>query len=202
MSSNFFDGGTVEYFIGLTFHQGSIHYKKIESFRRRFDSKYQHSKILQMTLLPPFHIDFKNNEDLKNFEEDVRELLEGHLYGLDDLAQIEFTGISFSMGKKGVLSLTPKISPDFLHCQESLNYLLKDSGAYFLKAKNNTNTVLPIGRFDYSDQLENAIEIAKIEFSSPFVLQGDKFILFEKTPTLWGAKSNLYNFKFQDHYFS
>ena len=191
----------MEYFIGLTFHQSSIHYKKIDSFRSRFDSKYSVSKLLQMTLLPPFHIDFKNNQDSNNFQEDLREVLEGHLYGLDDLAQIEFNGISFSMGKKGVLSLTPKISPDFLHCQESLHDLLKDSGAYFLKTKNNANTVLPIGRFDFSDQLENAIEIAKVEFSTPFVLHGEKFILFEKTPTLWVPKINLYDFKFKDHFF-
>ena len=51
----------MEYFVGLSFHPGSIHHKKIESFRKRFDSKYQHLELLQLTLLPPFHIDFKNN---------------------------------------------------------------------------------------------------------------------------------------------
>lgn len=191
----------MEYFIGLTFHQSSIHYKKIDSFRNRFDSKYQNSKLLQLTLLPPFHLDFKNNQELNNFEDEMREILEGHLYGLDDLAQIEFSGISFSMGKKGVLSLTPKISPDLLHCQESLHYLLKESGATFSKTKSNTNAVLPIGRFDFSDQLESAIEIAKVEFSSPFVLHAEHFFLFLKTPTLWVPKINLYDFKFKDHFF-
>jgi hypothetical protein len=191
----------VEYFIGLTFQPSSIHYKKIDSFRKRFDSKYENSKLLQMTLLPPFQIDFKNNDDLNSFEDELREVLEGHLYGLDDLAQIEFTGISFSMGKKGVLSLTPKISPDFLHCQESLHHVLKESGAHFLKAKNNANTVLPIGRFDYADQLEGAIDLAKIEFSTPFVLHGESFYLFEKTPKLWVPKIKLYDFEFKNHFF-
>lgn len=190
----------MEYFIGLSFHQSSIHHKKIESFRRRFDSKYQHSQLLQLTLLPPFHIDFKNNGDLENFEDEIRELLEGHLYGLDEIAQIEFFGISFTLGQKGVVSLTPKISPDLLHCQESLYHLLKESGAHFMKTKSSTNTFLPIGRCESPEQLENAIEIAKVEFSSPFVLEGESFILFEKKPKLWVPKTKLFDLKSQDHF--
>lgn len=191
----------VEYFIGLSFHQSSIHHKKIESFRRRFDSKYQHSQLLQLTLLPPFHIDFKKNDDLENFEEEIRELLEGHLYGLDEIAQIEFFGISFTLGQKGVVSLTPKISADLLHCQESLYHLLKENGAHFMKTKSSTNTFLPIGRCESSEQLENAIEIAKVEFSSPFVLEGESFILFEKKPKLWVPKTTLFDLKSQNHFF-
>jgi hypothetical protein len=191
----------VEYFVGLSFHQGSIHYKKIESFRKRFDSKFQHLELLQLTLLPPFQIDFKNNADLENLEDEIRELLEGHLYGIDEIAQIEFNGISFTLGQKGVVSLTPKFSPDLLHCQESLIHLLKENGAHFLKSKNTTNTFLPIGRCDNAIQLENAVEIAKVEFSSPFVLEGESFILFEKKPKLWVPKTKLFDIKSQNHFF-
>ena len=63
----------MEYFIGLTFHQSSIHYKKIDSFRSRFDSKYSVSKLLQMTLFPPFHIDFKNTRS-KLYKEFIKYL--------------------------------------------------------------------------------------------------------------------------------
>ena len=144
---------------------------------------------------------FLLNYDLENFEEELREVLEGHLYGLDEIAQIEFFGISFTLGQKGVVSLTPKISPDLLHCQESLFQLLKENGAHFSKSKNTTNTFLPIARCDSAEHLENAIEIAKVEFSSPFVLEGESFILFEKRPQLWVPKTNLYDLKSQDHFF-
>ena len=69
----------MEFFIGLTFDPSSIHYNKIESFRKRFDSKYQRGDKLQLTLLPPFTIDFQNNEALNNFTEELSDLLEGHL---------------------------------------------------------------------------------------------------------------------------
>ncbi|MBC7539341.1 MAG: hypothetical protein H7281_11010 [Bacteriovorax sp.] len=191
----------MEFFIGLTFDPSSIHHTKIESFRKRFDSKYQKGEKLQLTLLPPFTIDFQKNDEINNFEEDLSDLLDSHLLGIDQISQIEFNGISFSMGKKGVLGLTPKISPDLFYCQESLHSFLKESGARFKKSKETTNPLLPIGRFDYSDHMESAIETAKIEFSSPFVMNGASFVLFEKGPQQWIAKTNLYDFDTRDHFF-
>lgn len=191
----------MEFFIGLIFDQSSIHHNKIESFRKRFDSKYQKNERLQLTLLPPFTIDFQKNEEQNSFTEELSDLLDSHLYGLDQISQIEFNGITFSMGKKGVLALTPKISPELFYCQESLYSFLKDSGARFKKSKNATNPLLPIGRFDYLNLLESAIETAKVEFSSPFVMNGASFVLFEKGHQQWIAKTNLYDFDSRDHFF-
>jgi hypothetical protein len=190
----------LEFFIGLTFDTSSIHYNKIESFRSRFDSKYQKDEKIQLTLLPPFSIDFINNDAVTHFNEGLSELLEGHLYGLDQISQIEFNGITFSMGKKGVLALTPKISTELFYCQESLYSFLKESGARFKKTKNTSNPLLPIGRFDYPELLESAIETAKIEFSTPFILNGASFTLFEKGQQHWIAKTNLYDFEYRDHF--
>lgn len=191
----------MEYFIGLTFDPGSIHHNKVESFRKRFDSKFAKGEKLQLTILPPFSIDFQSNDEMKNFIEELSDLLEGHMHGLHDSSQIEFNGITFSMGKKGVLALTPIISPDLLHCQESLYFFLKEEGAKFKKSKNALNPLLPIGRFDFFDQLEGAIETAKIEFSSPFVMNALSFVLFEKTPQQWAPRHNLFDFEVRDHFF-
>ena len=191
----------MEYFIGLTFDPSSVHHNKIESFRQRFDSKYGKAAKMQLTILPPFSIDFHNNDEALEFMEDLSDLLEGHLYGIDEASQIEFNGITFSMGKKGVLALTPIISPDLLHCQESLYFYLKENGAKFKKSKNAFNPILTIGRFDYIDSFESAIEVAKMEFSSPFVMNALSFVLFEKTPQEWKIKNNLYDFDIRDHFF-
>ncbi|MDD4974162.1 MAG: hypothetical protein PHY93_07405 [Bacteriovorax sp.] len=191
----------MEFFIGLTFDPSSIHHTKIESFKKRFDSKFQKGEKLQLTILPPFSIDFQNNDELNNFTEELSDLLDSHLFGLEQISQIEFNGISFSMGKKGVLALTPKISPELFYCQESLYSFLKESGARFKKSKDTTNPLLPIGRFDYPDLMESAIETAKLEFSSPFVINGASFVLFEKVHQQWIIKTNLYDFDSRDHFF-
>ena len=185
----------MEYFIGLTFDLGSIHQNKIENFRRRFDSKFTKNELLQLTLLPPFLLNLSTKSEEKKFTEELSELIEGHLYGLKEVSQIEFSGFTFSMGKKGGLSLTPNISPDLLYCQESIYFFLKDNGAKFKKTKNGQNLILPIARVDSSNLLESAIETAKLEFSSPFVMDATSFILFEKTPKAWTDRFNLYDFE-------
>lgn len=191
----------MEYFIGLTFDPGSIHQNKIENFRRRFDSKFIKSNQLQLTILPPFTVDFHNRHEEENFIEELSELLEGHLYGLSESSQIEFNGMTFSMGKKGTLSLTPIISPDLLYCQESIYFFLKEYGVKFKKHKTSHTPILPIGRVDYPELLEAAIDVAQLEFSSPFVMSAMSFTLFEKTPREWKSKNNLYDFELRSHNF-
>jgi hypothetical protein len=192
----------MEFFIGLTFDPSSIHQQKIESFRRRFDSKFGKAQILQLTILPPFTIEFKKKDDELEFLEEVSDLIDGHLMGLENISQLEFNGITFSAGKNGTISLTPIMSPDFLHVQESLYSLLKDYGVKFKKTKDILSSILPIGRFENGLLMETAIEVAQIEFSSPFVMQALGFVLFEKTPREWKNKNNLYDFEIRHHFFS
>ena len=61
----------MEYFIGLTFDLGSIHQKKIENFRRRFDSKFEKNDLLQLTLLPPFSINLHSSSEEKNSQKSL-----------------------------------------------------------------------------------------------------------------------------------
>lgn len=191
----------MEYFLGLTFDPSSIHHTKVESFRRRFDSKYLKQEKLQLTILPPFTVEFSNNNEEQNFVEELQELLEGHLYGLTEISQIEFNGMTFSTGKKSVIALTPIISPDIIHCQESIYSFLKEYGVKFKNTKNAFNPLLPIGRFEQIELMESAIEAARIEFSDAFVMDADRLVLFEKTPREWKAKNNLFDFEIRDHFF-
>ena len=189
----------MEYFIGLTFDQSSIHHQKIESFRSRFDSKFGKAQTVQLTILPPFEIEFKNKDEEENFIEEVADLLEGHFMGIEEISQMEFNGLTFSSGKSGSLSLTPIISPDFLYAQESLYSLLRDYGVKFKKTKDVLTSILPIGRLEHGADLEGALEVARIEFASPFVLNANSLVLFEKTPRVWMIRNNLYDFEVRDH---
>lgn len=191
----------MEYFIGLTFDPGSIHYQKIESFRRRFDKKFGKAQTLQLTILPPFTIDFVKKADEADFIEEVSDLIDSHLMGLEDVSQMQFNGISFSAGKNATVSLTPIISPDFLHAQDSLYSLLKEYGVKFKQTKDILSSILPIGRLENGMLIESAIEVAKVEFSSPFVMEAQGLVLFEKTPREWIIKNNLYDFEVRDHFF-
>lgn len=190
----------MEIFIGLVFDSNSEHYKKIDSFKKRFDPKYIQAPLVQLTILPPFEIEFTRLEYLKRFKSDINEIIDGHLMGLGSISQIEFNGITFTMGKKGLLGLTPKLSLDFDHLKESLYDFLKEEGAKFKKLKSNTNLILPIGRFDYPEQLEEAIDIAKLEFSSPFMMNAKQFVLFERSFFIWTYNESIYEFQHNQHF--
>jgi hypothetical protein len=192
----------LELFIGLVFDTHSVHYQKIENFRKRYDSKFFQIPLVQMSILPPFEIELKNRNDQKKFKSDLSDLIEDHLLGLNEVSQIEFNGLHFSMSNKGIIGLNAKTSPDFEHLKESLKEFLKIEGAKFNKSKIDTKILMPIGRFDYFDQFESALDYAKLEFSSPFVLNAVRFVLFEKNLFNWNLSESLYDFnQHQNHLF-
>lgn len=184
----------MELIIGFSFKENSLHYQKIENFRKRFDSKYSHFNDLTLVIIPTFTIDFKNREDEKKFIEDINEIIEGQFFGIDELSDLEFNGISFTVGKKRFLGLTPIVSPDVVYCQEALSSYLKENGVTFKKSKSALNPILAIGRFETDIELATGIEAAKVEFPDPFTVEVESVSLYYKSSNGWHLKKNLFNF--------
>jgi hypothetical protein len=183
----------MQLFIGLTFNQSQLQFKKIDSFRKRFDDKYQCSHLLQMTLLPPF----------KLVVNDLSDDLDGQFCGIDKALEVDFNGFDFvTTGRNGVVFLKPTLPVDLYHCQEAIQGVLKELGATSKKHKNlarcslnDLQTFLPIGRFDDMDLMSVAVNTAKIEFDGPFSLRANNLVLFEKTPTQWLPLRILHSFE-------
>lgn len=189
----------MQFYIGLVFDSHSVHFQKIESFKKRYDTKFYSNPYIHLTLLPPFEKDFKNIEAYKKFVSNLNDIIESHLMGITEALQVEFNGINMWMGRKGILSLTPKLSLDYDHLRESLFEFLKEEGVKFKNTKELNRIFMPIGRFEHSMELEASIEQAKMEFSSPFVLNTKCFTLFERSQFIWNQKENLYTFTKYQH---
>jgi len=192
----------MQLFIGLTFIQTQLQFKKIDSFRKRFDDKYSRSHLLQMTLLPPFKLEGLNPVMFDNMVNDLSDDLDGHFCGIETGLKVEFNGLDFVTGRNGMIFLKPTFPVDLYHCQEAIQGMLKEMGATSKKhknlAKSSTNdlqTFLPIGRFDDMELMSVAVNQAKIEFDGPFFLRVKNLVLFEKTPTQWLPLRILYNFQ-------
>ena len=82
----------MQLFIGLTFKASTHPYQKIDSFRRRFDSKFDKSDVLQMTLLPPFTFENVSPKELDDFAELCTEDLESNFIGHDSPLEVDFKG--------------------------------------------------------------------------------------------------------------
>ncbi len=186
----------MELFIGLEFNSESIHSKKINSFRTRFDSKYSSDPDLKLTLVPPFEIDFINRHSFCEFKESIDELVETHFIDNHSNIQIEFNGINLTESKSKVLGLIPKEPIELKYFIEDLYEFLKSEGAVFKKSKNKIDElILPIGRFNDDFYFESAIQLAKIEFSTPFVLNSKSISLWKRDSYLWAKNMEIHYFK-------
>ena len=73
-------------FLGLTFFSDNSFAKNIESYRSRFDSKYQTNPYLHLPIVPPFEIEVTEVKKLK--DELVEELESFYLNDKDMCAFI------------------------------------------------------------------------------------------------------------------
>lgn len=189
-------------FVGITFHPHFLQFKKIDSFRKRFDDRYTICPQLQMTLLPPFKVNHLSGQSYRDFGEHLEDEIEGHLLGLENFNNIEFKGMDFVVGNHSVLYLKPELPIDLFHCQENLKSVIKNYGGNFKRDNASINkrssselsTFLPIGRFAHLDLLNDGIDVAKTEFNVPFHLSVKDISLFEKTPGQWIKRKKLFTF--------
>lgn len=188
------------YFVGITFHPLQNHFKKIDSFRQRFDSKFVKSKLLQMSLIPPFELQLSRSSDRVKLLDELGDIVDGHLHGIDELSRIQFKGIDFLSNNKHVLYLTPQLPEELKYCIESIYEVLGDYGAIASKKRiigPNHRIFLPIGRFDNPFSLQEALATAQVEFSHSFEMLASGISLFENSMLRYDEISQLHRFKTQ-----
>lgn len=187
----------MQYFIGLTFQSSYLQFQKLDSFRARYDSKYNRSNTTHLTLVPPFELPVMNKNQVHQWVENLQDEIDGQLHGLSNVGQTTFEGIDFQDGEKQLLFLKPKISIDMTFVLELLESSVKEMGGIQkskLKRDDTDHLYFPIGRFDHFLELQSALEEAKSEFSIPFQLQNKEIVLYEKGPKQWLAGHHLFSF--------
>lgn len=184
----------MSYLIALKFSENSHASFKIKEFRKRFDTKYENLNQNFLSIVPPFSIEFKNKEERQNFFNNLADVIDDNLTGLESANEIEFNGINFSVGKKGILALSPIISPDIFYTQESISAYLSEENVTYHKKKQSFVPLLVIGRFEGNEFLEAGIEQAKIEFAEAFSMQATALVVYEKKNDTWLEINNLYKF--------
>jgi len=187
----------MQYFIGLTFQSSYLQFQKLDSFRSRYDSKYNRSNTTHLTLVPPFELPIMNKNQVHQWIEELQEEIDGQLHGLCNEDQTTFEGIDFQDGERPLLFLKPKITIDMNFVLELLESSVKEIGGIQkskLKRDDTDHLYFPIGRFDNFLELQTALEEAKSEFTIPFQLHNKEIVLFERGPKQWLATHHLFSF--------
>lgn len=193
----------MQFFVGLTFRSNHLQYQKLDSFRSRFDDRFNRADHNQLTVVPPFEISHLSKHDYGQFIEALTECMDNQLRDLEDIHLMPIEGIDFQNGEKQMLFLKPKLSLDLAYSLEAINEVVKEYGGVAKQKlkldKENLdgtrNLFYPLGQFDQDDDLHNALEEAKNEFLLPFNLHLKEMALFERSEHQW-LKSHLL-FEFQ-----
>lgn len=180
-------------FVGLTFFSDNSFAKNIESFRTRFDSKFQSNPYLHLPVIPPFEIDVT---EVKKLKAELTEELEAFYFENTEHHILNFTGLDVQEHKKNkILYLNPVIEEELALCQESLFAICQ---SYITdrekKIKESKKTFLTIGRHQESYDLHMAIEQARNEFQEFTSLPFESICLFSKNNGVWYREADLVSF--------
>lgn len=183
----------MQLFVGLTFFPDNSFAKNIESFRSRFDSKYQTNPDLHLPIVAPFEIE---STDLKKLEQELIEELEAFYFENTQNHLLQFTGLDVQEHKKNkILYLKPSIDEELLLCQESLVAICKSYiSERDKRVKDSKKTFLTIGRFQDPIELHSSIELAQREFHEFTALPYQAVCLFSKNNGKWYREADLVSF--------
>ncbi|WPU66338.1 2'-5' RNA ligase family protein [Peredibacter starrii] len=180
-------------FVGLTFFSDNSFAKNIESFRSRFDSKYQTNPDLHLPIVAPFEIEVT---EVKKLKQELVEELESFYFENTAHHVLGFSGLDVQEHKKNkILYLKPTIEEELSLCQESLVSICK---SYITdrekKIKDSKKTFLTIGRFNDPLELHASIDLAQKEFQEFTALPYQSICLFSKNNGIWYREADLISF--------
>jgi hypothetical protein len=180
-------------FVGLTFYSDNSFAKNIDSFRSRFDSKYQTNPYLHLPIVPPFEIEVT---EVKKLKAELVEELESFYFENTEHHLLHFSGLDVHEYKKNkILYLKPLIEEELALCQESLFSICQ---SYITdrekKMKADQKTFLTIGRYQDGPEIHSAIDLARKEFQEITALPYESICLFSKNNGIWYREADLVTF--------
>jgi hypothetical protein len=186
-----------KYFLGLTFYPDNSFSKNIESFRSRFDTKYQTNPYLHLAIVAPFEVEVT---EAKKLQQELVEELESFFFENTAHHALPFSGLDVHEYKKNkILYLNPIFDEEFSLCQESLTAICQSYVTDREKRiKETKKTFLTIGRFQDPIELHSGIDLAKKEFQEFTALAYQSICLFSKNNGIWYREADLVSFEKPD----
>ncbi len=180
-------------FLGLTFYPENSFAKNIESFRSRFDTKYQNNPYLHLPIVPPFEVEVT---DMTQLQQELVEELESFFFENTQNHALKFTGLDVKEHKKNkFLFLNPILGEELLFCQESLFSICQSYIHEHDKKLKDKKTFLTIGRFIGDLDLHSSIDLAQKEFQEFTALPYQSICLFSKNNGVWYREADLMSFE-------
>jgi 2'-5' RNA ligase len=182
-----------KFFVGLTFYSDNSFARKIESYRSRFDFKFQTNPYLHLPIVAPFEVEVT---ELRKLKLELIEELESFYFENTEHHVLNFTGLDVHEYKKNkILYLNPKMEEELTLCQESISSICHSYVADREKKVKDSKAFLTIGRYQDCLDLHASIDLAKKEFQEFTSLPYESICLFSKKNSTWYREADLVSFK-------
>lgn len=179
-------------FVGLTFFPDNSFAKQIESFRSRFDIKYQSNPYLHLPIVPPFEIP---SSEVTKLTQELIEELESFFFENTEHHLLNFTGLDVHEYRKNkILYLNPVMDEDLSYCTESLFAICQSYITDREKKMKESKSFLTIGRYQ-NENIHGAIDLASKEFHEFTSLPYASICLFSKNNGIWYREADLVSFE-------
>ena len=144
--------------------------------------------------MPPFEVEVT---EAKKLQQELIEELESFFFENTANHVMKFSGIDVHEYKKNkILFLNPSVDEEFSLCQESLFAICQSyiTDREKKMKESSKKTFLTIGRFQDSQGLHTAIDMAKNEFQEFTALAYQSICLFSKKNGTWYREADLVTF--------
>lgn len=182
-----------KYFVALKFKNDSALYRTIDSFKKRFDPKYNSSSFPNMSMLAPFLINSKSELTLI---ETLKEEIQTFFYGHEGAMKLDFSGIDIMKHSKNhMLFLNPKNEDNMGYCIDLVQSICEGFIPQSIKYKQNKKQLMQLGIFKNSRDLYIALEDLKEQSLTNVGMKVDSIVLMKKSNENWHIQDNLYKFE-------
>lgn len=180
-------------FVAFTFHENNTLSRKVESFRKRFDPKFDSKLDPHISLLAPFEIDVV---DTNNLVEELQEEVESFFHGHSANPKLGILGLDMvKVSKEYLLYLNPNFNDDLLHCMEGVQAVCESYIPKNVTYQKNKKQFIPVARSYDIESLDLAVQVARDEFNLNSELSIKSISLFEKRFGMWINVADLMTFE-------
>lgn len=185
-------------YFALKFSPKSLFADKITQFRKRFDPKFLNNPTVHLALFNPIKVDGHRIED---FVEEAHDRVGDFFDEYSEQINVRFSGIDcLSTGRQHILFLRPEHPPELEYFSEALIDIANRYQKRDEKRINDKIRLMPIGRYNSREELEEAIHLVKDEINFPLQLSVDSLVVYVKRHGSYFTRTRLHDFVVKSSY--
>lgn len=180
------------YFVGAVFNPSSFGHQRIDSFRKRFDHRFQWLPQVYLPLTPVVKL---NHLQVGRLVQEIKDEASSYFLGQDYVPSIKLIGPEVGTKKReSIVYYRPELGDDLFYLQEGLGAIFKGCINYSFDSTLIKKGQVVLGRSIYPDMLETIFQTARQELPMSFSIPVKEIVIFRRIQRAWILEDLLESF--------